>query len=276
MDKLQINMSFDLIQKVRLVHALTESSFAISIPASEEAKFDIIKKYFRIQFLNDNEQGFDMTSYLKISHEKPLTSIGQIVRPLIFPHEMTNYCRSLWQDKRKHIYSFQGLITSQRKILLETWIETKLMRKRVRLLDNTSMAFRIKNKIFSKIGLDSTRKKKIGTLLLWESNRGRVFPIKAWDDEYFNILASSEFVLCPSGDYIWSYRFFESALCGAIPIVEKDCSAYSGFRFFSFEDELENMKWSMEDADHNYQLCVEKLTVPTETLDNEIKKILEL
>jgi len=36
---------------------------------------------------------------------------------------------------------------------------------------------------------------------------------------YFQILASSKFTLCPRGDRAFSYRFYEAALAGSIPVV---------------------------------------------------------
>ena len=274
MKTLQINMTFNLIQQIRLVHALTESEYLVSIPTAEVSKFKAIKERFGVHFINDDGHNVDISSHLNISHSEPLTSVGQIVRPLIFPHSITNYCRTLWTDRRKHRFSFQGLITEKRKTLLEDWIEDKL-NERVSLSNRKNTLSKIKRKVISRIGFDTTRKRRIGALLLWESDRGRNFPIKAWDDEYFRVLANSEFVLCPSGDYIWSYRFFESALCGAIPIVEKDCSAYDGFRFLSFHDQVADLKWAKEDAEHNFKACVEKLTVPATIVNDEITDILK-
>ena len=276
MENIQINMVFNLIQQIRLVHALTESKYPIGIPITEEFKFKALKERFGIQFANNDGHKIDICSSLNIDHTEPITSVGDIVRPLIFPHAISSYCRSLWADRRKHRYSFQGLITEKRKELLENWIEDKLNRI-VRLSSQKSALTKVKG-LFSKLGLDATQKRYIGQLLLWESDRGRTFPIKAWDDEYFRVLANTEFVLCPSGDFIWSYRFFESILCGAIPIVEKDCSAFSGFRFLSFHDDAAEFKfkWSLEDAEYNYKVCVEKVTVPSAILNDEIANILKV
>ena len=44
-------------------------------------------------------------------------------------------------------------------------------------------------------------------------------------------LLRSKFVLWPNRDYIWSYRFFETVMSGAIPIVEED-GAYERFDYF--------------------------------------------
>jgi len=37
---------------------------------------------------------------------------------------------------------------------------------------------------------------------------------------YFQTMAESKFVLCPAGDGPWSFRFYETLLCGSIPIVD--------------------------------------------------------
>jgi len=271
METLQIDMTFNLIQQIRLIHALSESNYPISIHPAEESKFDKLRQYFGIQFASTNANSVDITNQLTVSHAEPITAIGQIARPLIFPHAITDYCRTLWKDRRNYRYSFQGLITEKREKLLEDWIADKL-KKRFRL--NTTF-FKLKKKAFAQIGLDTAHKRRVGELLLWESDRGRKFPIKAWDDSYFRVLANSKFVLCPSGDCIWSYRFFESALCGAIPIVEKDCSTYCGFRFLSMQDDVSAAEWSREAAEHNYKTCVELLTIPGEILNAEIARMLK-
>lgn len=37
---------------------------------------------------------------------------------------------------------------------------------------------------------------------------------------YFSSMRKSKFVLCPAGDSPWSFRFYETLMCGSIPIVE--------------------------------------------------------
>jgi len=37
---------------------------------------------------------------------------------------------------------------------------------------------------------------------------------------YFQTMCQSKFVLCPSGDGPWSFRFYETLMCKSIPIVE--------------------------------------------------------
>ncbi|HOW96380.1 MAG TPA: hypothetical protein P5567_10250 [Kiritimatiellia bacterium] len=275
METLRLHMTFGLIQQIRLVHALAESSHPVSIPASEEPKFDALRARFGFRFAPPDAPGVDVTRFVRCEHRAPATFIGRIERPVIFPRAMADYCRSLWPARRAHRFSFQGLVFGARRTLLQKWIKANLGGRTPRLPDAEGAVARWRNKLFRAAGLDPTRKQRIGDLLLWESSRGRRFPVKAWDEEYVGALAASEFVLCPDGEHVWTYRLFESALCGAIPIVERACPAYAGFRFRSFEDRAGRLTWSAEDAEHNYRLCAERLTIAQPTLDAEIAHILE-
>ena len=111
-------------------------------------------------------------------------------------------------------------------------------------------------------------------LIVGISKLGRIYPIKIWDDDYFNQMANSKFVLCPNGDYIWTYRFFEAVICGAIPIVESTASIYQGFNFFNMNDPFEHYKYDPDLALQNYLYAKQLLTIPKKELNNEIKRIL--
>ena len=90
------------------------------------------------------------------------------------------------------------------------------------------------------------------------------------------MLADSEAVLCPSGDYVWSYRFFEACLCGAMPLVEQASPLYDGFRYRLMADVRDNRPWSAGDSEHNYRVCVERIVVPVEALDRELARLAAL
>jgi hypothetical protein len=259
---------------IRLVHALAESDYGINIPFIEIDKFSILMSKFELNFADKHVDVIDISDQISLSHSRPETSIGKISRHLIFPSAITKYCRSIWKEDRKIRYSFQGLVTEKRKLLIEDWLGRNI-RGKCRLPHTNSRLHKLRKRVLSKVGLDATVEVKIGDLLFLSSDRGRHFPIKAWDEQYFRVLANSEFVLCPGGDYIWSYRFFESILCGAIPVVEKSCEAYEGFRFFSFEDNAKNFKWCLDDAEFNYALCIEKLTISQDELNKEITEIIQ-
>lgn len=111
-------------------------------------------------------------------------------------------------------------------------------------------------------------------MVIWSSERGRSFPIKAWDEDYFRLLSQAEFVLCPSGDFVWTYRFFEAILCGAIPIVQAACPLYEGFHFLRADTPRAAWVRSPATVAHNFQLACDRLTVPPAELAAEVERLL--
>lgn len=68
------------------------------------------------------------------------------------------------------------------------------------------------------------------------SDRGRRTNTKALDEWYFKEMAKARFVLCPDGDFVWTYRFFESIIFKAIPIVQNVADVYDGYKFYTEND----------------------------------------
>lgn len=269
---IQFKDRVNLIQKVRLIHALTESDFQVDISEAEFPKFELLCLKFNIPLVRGNTEGFDITPFIKLLHAEPSTCMGNLLRPLIFPQVITRYCRSLWRQRRRYRFTFTGLITPQRRELITHWTETELKQSAVQLPNGNNFS----SKVLRHLRMDDTQKKEIGELLIWFSRKGRKYPIKAWDEEYYRILANSQFVLCPNGDYVWSYRFFEAILCGAMPIVQDECPVYKGFRYLNFNQSVPDVKWSADDAEYNYRLCVEKITVPLEELNAELRRLISV
>lgn len=268
-----VHPGIDLIQEVRIMHALSESKFQVSIPSKEEWKFKLLKKELGLKYVVDRTEGLRMKDLLKIDHSYPHTSIKNIRRLLIFPHSICTHLRQKWPSERKMKFTFCGQISTEREKVLKSWIK-----KTDNLLEpNLPNSEKLLNKIIRKLPFfkNFSRLNKYGETYIWSSARGRNYPYKAWDANYYNILLNSKFTLCPSGDFTWSYRFFESILCGAIPVVEEDCGAYEGFRYKYLSSNHKTFKWSQEDADFNYNLCLEKITVPKNLLNEEIIKALK-
>jgi hypothetical protein len=112
-----------------------------------------------------------------------------------------------------------------------------------------------------------------GELVVMASEQGRRFPVKVWDEAYYNTLGRTQFVLCPNGDYVWTYRFFESVLCGAIPVVEEPCAAYEGFDYVGMSVNGRRLVWSAEVVERNYHKALERLVVPAETLSAAVRSV---
>lgn len=76
------------------------------------------------------------------------------------------------------------------------------------------------------------------------SNRGRDVIKKQFDTEYFKNMARSKFVLCPNGAFTWTYRFFESVIFKAIPIIEEYSPNYEGYYYYKKGDDfIYNEDW---------------------------------
>jgi hypothetical protein len=274
--RLRVTSASNLIQQVRLIHALAESGYDVVVNDRELPKFKLLLDHFELKIRAPVSEvtEFDITSALSFSHAMPLTSIGEIRRPLIFPHAIARLCRQLWPLRRALPVSFCGLMTGKRHELIMRWVQVNLPDHVSDFPDRKSMTLRLRARMHALLGLPFTSRHRIGDLILWSSNRGRKFPVKAWDEGYYRVLVDSAFTLCPSGDCVWSYRFFEAALCGSIPIIEKASPAYEGFRFFMMGDDYRSLRWCENDALHNYRLCVERLTISPDLLRDEIFRII--
>jgi hypothetical protein len=271
--RLQLELPFALIQQIRLVHALAESEYAITVPADELPKFSVLCERFGLRLADAKPGDVPIGRFVSISHEAPSTAIGGLVRPLIFPRAIAERCRALWQSSRPLRYSFAGLVTDERRHILQQWSAARGDQAGTAFAASSRLGRFVRRQLVRWRGHDRVR--KIGDVTVWSSERGRRFPTKAWDDEYFDLLARSECVLCPSGDFLWSYRFFEATLCGAMPIVEQPVPLYDGFRYRTMADAGEP-GWSADDAEHNYQLCRERIEVPREALNAELARLVAL
>jgi hypothetical protein len=269
----RLDLSFALIQQIRLAHALSESAYDIAVSADELDKFSILRDRFGLRLVVARPDDRRLDPYITIDHQTPSTAVGNLVRPLIFPRAIVSYCRSLWPDVRAHRYSFAGLLTDSRRTLLEGWIRDQTGGAPP-LAGPSGLGGMLRRLLMRWRGADRLR--RIGDVTLWSSERGRRFPTKAWDDDYFRMLADSEHVLCPAGDYAWSYRFFEACLCGALPIVEDAAPIYDGFRYRLMREPRGDAPWSASDAEHNYRVCAERITVPLAALDGELGRLSRL
>lgn len=271
---IRVDAPYRLIQGIRLVHALMESSYRVHVPTQHADKFTRLREAFGADF-TVGADGVPELTPVALSHREPRTAIGSLERPLIFPHAIVRHCRRLWAAERTVRVSFAGLLTDKRRAVLDRWVRGAIPAARVRLGERTLLD-RLKSGAWRRQSGSGAGQMLIdsGDLVLWASDRGRQFPGKSWDEEYHALLARSQFVLCPCGDYVWSYRFFEAVLCGAVPIVEQPCPAYDGFSYRTMDDSLSDARWNPADAQRNAEVCEARLTVPTQELNAEIASLL--
>jgi hypothetical protein len=266
------DVPFHLIQSIRLIHALMESDYRVHVPPQHVDKFTRLQDVFGISFAV-GLHGVQRLTALTISHAEPRTAVGAIERPLIFPQAILTHCREQWAAERDLRFSFAGLIHENRKAVLEGWLRRLHPYRSFTLLAQRNRIVHLKARLLRLLRKEETprtEKVQVGDVMFWSSNRGRVFPGKSWDEEYCTLLSRSQFVLCPRGDFVWTYRFFEAAMCGAIPVVERACPAYQGFHFRTMDDPIDQLVWSPEEAENNFQLCRGRLTIPFEELRAEL------
>lgn len=94
------------------------------------------------------------------------------------------------------------------------------------------------------------------------TTQGREINKFFFDKEYYTTLKSAYFVLCPRGDYNWSYRFFESIMCFAIPIIELNNfdETMEGFFYFTNDKPQVDYVYDIYKAKANYLLFLERHT----------------
>lgn len=270
-----VDLPFQLIQSLRLCHALSEAGFEICVREADVPKFQLLRERFNLE-VSAAAQNHRPLPRLRILHDAPRTEVGGIVRPLIFPAAVFDYCRSIWREQRDITFLFSGLVTPARHDLLNAWLRSQKSGRRLR-----SPAWTIVNRLKRKLLGAKTPMQYADSMLVGgepfhiaSNKRGREFPLKAWDDEYFRTMARAKFVLCPRGDYAWTYRFFEAAMCGAIPLVEERCAIYAGFRCRDINTPSRELTWSWDDAEYNFRVCRDLLTVPTPLLEREVRQLL--
>lgn len=256
-------LTMKFLQQWRLIHAMSEGPCPVSIAPQFQAGIEYLQKYFKADIQTTGGKPV-RSGFVHIDTLGPSTRIGPVTRPLIFPHEIVDYCRSLWVEERRLKFGFIGLSHWGRIATLGKWHEQQfgapLVHQNLATTDDLSQS------------VEKAMAKPEGSrCFVAFSKRGRAFPMKVWDNDYYLFLSRMLFSLCPDGDQIWSYRFFESLLCGSIPVVQTVLPIYDGFRFYTLSDSPENYVWREEDALYNFNLCRERLTLSAD----EWKKVFD-
>ena len=245
-----LQLRLQLLQQWRMLQALAESDFSFSIPSQQRENVRFLQQFFdvKLSFADD----IDVAGHiLQLDTFKPWCEIAGIRRTLIYPHQILRHCRGLWASKRSIHYGFAGFAHSTRHQVLDEWhlrwFGRSLVPKLLRQSDD-----------LSKLLHDES----LSTVAVVYSKAGRRFPGKVWDDAYYDFLANSTVTLCPDGEEIWTYRFFEAMLCGSVPVVQSDCEVYQGFKYGFLADDPSTIDCSAEVVLHNFRLCRDRLTIP--------------
>ncbi len=260
-----VKFEFDLflLQAQRALHACMETDHYVSVPKGEKRNMAYLANRFSdIRYVVDHPDARQVRAM--IDHPSPSVRIGSLEWPLLMPHGVVRRARSMWSE-RLTVFTFTGLVTPDRDAFLKaiaTDLGVQLKRTRSR---RTPWARRPSGSVAE----DSAQ------IVLEDSSRGRAFPEKLWDDRYYSSMACSQYVVCPEGDFAWSYRFFEACLCGAVPIVQTPVQAYEGFTFVDASgSDIRLPRWSVDLAERNFSRAVEVLTADRDALGRAILEAL--
>lgn len=271
-----IDLPIYLLQTLRLAQAIGEAGFRICIDPEDTKAVVRLKEVFGFDY-RVGKAGAKYVTGLYIDHLGPVTRIGSIERPLIVPKAILTHCRDRWPAVRQYDASFAGLLTTTRRSAINQWLSLSQLEE-ISLAEPTFIETQL-TKWAHRLRLPVEERAGTRNVIIRTSDIGRHFPIKSWNAAYYDLMLNSKFVLCPSGDFkangvAWTYRFFEGAMCGTIPIVEDTCPAYDGYRFHLMSAPLSALEWSQEDAEHNFALAREQMTVETERLRAEVLSLL--
>lgn len=274
----RLTVPFRFIQNLRLAHALLELDYRVFVSAEEAPKFVQLRKVFGVRPEIGGEK-HPVLEPIEIRHKGlPSVRFGSIERPLIFPQGVFDRCRGLWRPERQYRYGFAGLMSDDRRDVLTRWMGKWFPGASPVIPPAAEPRDGILRRIARRItGATAGERRDFlpeAETVVWQSFRGRNFPGKAWDDHYFRLLGDLEFALCPNGNSVWTYRFFEAVMCGAIPIVEEGCPVYEGFRYLRMDEPETSRRWEEAIAVHNFELCRERLTVDADALRLEVENML--
>jgi hypothetical protein len=228
----------DLVQSFRAMQSVAEAGFVVVVGESEASRWAHAAEWLALPY--DVGAASDVLN-VEIDHAKPTVVIGEIERPLLFPVGMFDVYRSSWSMRTKRV-SFTGYPSRSRRAAIRDW----------------------------------RRRTGRGTTVVHWTKDGRRWPVKAWDQSYVDEMCSSEFALCPDGDYVWTYRFFEAAASGAIPIVESETDLYQGFTYFRMSDGTDALEWTEANVIANYERARAMLTAPRDLLRLQIERLLAI
>lgn len=272
-----IELPFYLLQTLRLAQAIGEAGFRICVEPADEKAVIMLRKVFGLDYAVGTA-GAAKISGLYVDHLAPLTRVGSIERPLIMPNGAFRYCRARWPQDRQTDVSFAGLLTDSRRAAINRWLSLSHL-EQISLPAEPTFFGRQIRRIAGKLGFPIEDRVGTKEVTIFASQRGRHFPHKSWNTAYYDLMLRSKFVLCPSGDFkdsgvAWTYRFFEGVMCGTIPVIEEPCAAYAGYRYHLMTEPLPSLRWSREDAEHNFALALRQMTVDPGQLRGEVLGLL--
>tara|TARA_B110000858_G_C17802383_1_gene476004 strand:- start:3143 stop:3781 length:639 start_codon:yes stop_codon:yes gene_type:complete len=166
------------------------------------------------------------------------------------------------QEDKKYDYIFIGGLHTDRKTYKNRkWI-LRFIKKRFN--DNSYLQFTDRNtKIkHKKMGIFDFTLEKEGFV----PKEVKIHLRNKFDDNYFAVMSSSKFCLCPAGDINYSMRFYEALMCKCIPILNDPSERFRSraeekldYKYYLTSDE--NIEYREDWVEHNYSLFLKYHTL---------------
>jgi len=195
------------VQEIRLYASMLEAGWNLYVSKDQLSSLRQIKGIKT--GTTSNKKKVDIT--ILTNHSMPITSINNVASELIFPEWFFNKNNDLSKSDKA---IFEGLVTKERIKYLARMLDHGRLREKLCLY-----TFYIGKKYSGFIvgKLLSTRNVRIKF-----SFKGRKKDFKLYDNDYFYNLGSNKFVICPPGDFVWTYRLFETVIVKSIPIINHE------------------------------------------------------
>ncbi len=194
------------VQDIRLFAALIEAGWNLEVN-HEQAKS---LKNIRAVKIADKRDKREVKLDFLIDHSKPSTYVSGISSELIFPEWFFDE----FDVNKEDIVTFEGLVTRQRIKYLVKLLGYGAVREKLSLfiykMSRHYGSFFI-SRLLSKANVRVNF-----------SYNGRKKEFKLYDKSYFLNLRQSKYVICPPGNFVWTYRFFETMMSKSIPIINHE------------------------------------------------------
>jgi hypothetical protein len=186
--KIFLDFPTDKIQGIRALQSLLELLPGATVGAGASSVLEYLAATFDLRYHVGTADGCRILR-MNLDHRSPSCNVGPVSKPLMFPSGMFELLRRQWKTQRQTRFLFAGLMTQERKHWLEQNLAALLRRSahHLRIVPNEQGRLsRLWNKLRGAT-LSDQELPDIG-LSIRCSERGRRFPEKIWDTEYYEMM----------------------------------------------------------------------------------------
>jgi len=181
-----------------------------------------------------------------------------------FPRSWVEKIRSL-DHKKRYNFSFIGSSSARNRIWVRSFAREKFTDKDYFEYHNVNLSTWKRLGPFDHTGMENHQAK---TLQEAPRVKGRIETIPL-DTYYWQILASSNFSLCPRGDQPYAMHFYDAMLAGSIPVIRRVSKDLDSpfwiqtsvpYNFYAWQDTHLPLQYRQDWVDENMRLFIKYQT----------------